>query len=210
MNTPLSPSRPNDYLGCPHQAALWLAGASAPAPDATIDLIRTKGFEHEAKVLARLEAQYGKAVHISGSVPAVEREAATRAAIAAQAPLIYQAALIQGHWIGFPDFLVRKPATGGAFVYEPEDAKLARKAKVEHLLQLGIALLTKPAINPNRVPSGKRAKQRSRTSRGGYVPAIQPILACGSLSPICSGFTSGRRSPVGGPYSSGKIGRKRN
>jgi len=138
MNTPLSPSRLNDYLGCPHQAALWLAGTKAPAPDATIDLIRTKGFEHEAKVLARLEAQYGKAVHISGSAPAVEREAATRAAIAAQAPLIYQAALIHGRWIGFPDFLVRKPATGGAFVYEPEDAKLARKAKVEHLLQLGI------------------------------------------------------------------------
>ncbi|MEH2500464.1 putative RecB family nuclease [Bradyrhizobium sp. AZCC 1678] len=138
MNTPLSPSRLNDYLGCPHQAALWLAGAEAPAPDATIELIRTKGFEHEARVLARLEAQYGKAVHISASAPAVEREAATRAAIAAQAPLIYQAALIHGHWIGFPDFLVRKPATGGAFVYEPEDAKLARKAKVEHLLQLGI------------------------------------------------------------------------
>ncbi|WP_407116130.1 TM0106 family RecB-like putative nuclease [Bradyrhizobium sp. LMG 9283] len=138
MKTPLSPSRLNDYLGCPHQAALWLAGAKAPAPDATIDLIRTKGFEHEAKVLAHLETQYGKAVHISGSAPASERDAATRAAIAAKAPLIYQGALIHGDWIGFPDFLVRKPVTGGAVVYEPEDAKLAHKAKVEHVLQLGI------------------------------------------------------------------------
>ncbi|WFU25130.1 TM0106 family RecB-like putative nuclease [Bradyrhizobium sp. CB1717] len=138
MKTPLSPSRLNDYLGCPHQAALWLAGAKAPAPDATIDLIRTKGFEHEAKVLAHLETQYGKAVHISGSAPASERDAATRAAVAAKAPLIYQGALIHGDWIGFPDFLVRKPVTGGAFVYEPEDAKLAHKAKVEHVLQLGI------------------------------------------------------------------------
>jgi predicted RecB family nuclease len=33
---------------------------------------------------------------------------------------------------------VRKPGPNGAFVYEPEDAKLARKAKVEHILQLGI------------------------------------------------------------------------
>jgi predicted RecB family nuclease len=138
MSTPLSPSRLNDYLGCPHQAALWLGGAEAPPPDATIDLIRTKGFEHEATVLARLEAQYGKAVHVSGSAPAGEREAATRAAIAAGAPLIYQGALIHGDWIGFPDFLVRKPVADGTFVYEPEDAKLARKAKVEHLLQLGI------------------------------------------------------------------------
>jgi uncharacterized protein len=138
MKKPLSPSRLNDYLGCPHLAALWLAGAEAPATDATIDLIRTKGFEHEAKILAQLEAQHGKAVHISGSAPAGEREAATRAAIAAQAPLIYQGALIHDDWIGFPDFLVRKSAPGGAFVYEPEDAKLAHKAKIEHLLQLGI------------------------------------------------------------------------
>jgi uncharacterized protein len=33
---------------------------------------------------------------------------------------------------------VRKSGRDGAFVYEPEDAKLARKAKVEHVLQLGI------------------------------------------------------------------------
>jgi hypothetical protein len=33
MNIPLSPSRLNDYLGCPHQAALWLAGVEPPAPD---------------------------------------------------------------------------------------------------------------------------------------------------------------------------------
>jgi predicted RecB family nuclease len=138
MNIPLSPSRLNDYLGCPHQAALWLAGVEPPAPEATIDLIRTKGFDHEAVVLARLEAQYGEAVHISSSAPAVEREAATRAALAAGAPLIYQGALIHGDWIGFPDFLVRKPLAGGPFVYEPEDAKLTRKAKVEHILQLGI------------------------------------------------------------------------
>lgn len=136
MTAPLSASRLNDYLGCPHQAALWLSGAEAPPPDATIDLIRTKGFEHEAKILARLEARYGPAAQISGKT-AAEREAATRAAIASSAPLIYQGALIKGDWIGYPDFLVRKPGAGG-FVYEPEDAKLARKAKVEHLLQLGL------------------------------------------------------------------------
>jgi predicted RecB family nuclease len=138
MTVPLSPSRLNDFLGCPHQAALWLSGVPVPEPDATLNLIRTKGFEHEAAVLARLEQQHGKAVHIPGQAAAPERAALTRAAIKDGVPLIYQAAIIHGDWIGYPDFLMRKPGAIGAFVYEPEDAKLARKAKVEHVLQLGI------------------------------------------------------------------------
>ena len=93
--------------------------------------------DEDFAVLARLEALHGPAVHISGKAPAAEREAATRSAIAAGANLIYQGALIRGDWIGFPDFLVKK-ARNGAIAYEPEDAKLARKVKVEHLLQLGI------------------------------------------------------------------------
>jgi predicted RecB family nuclease len=138
MTVPLSPSRLNDFLGCPHQAALWLSGVPVPEADATLELVRTKGFEHEANVLARLEQQHGKAVHVPSNLPAAEREALTRAAIKDGAALIYQGAIINGDWIGYPDFLLRKSVSDGAFVYEPEDAKLARKAKVEHLLQLGI------------------------------------------------------------------------
>jgi hypothetical protein len=52
----LSASRLNDFLGCSHRAALWLAGIKPEGEvDATLKLIRDKGFEHEAEVLARLE-----------------------------------------------------------------------------------------------------------------------------------------------------------
>ena len=57
---PLSASRLNDFLGCPHQAALWLDGFKPEGEvDATLVLIRDKGFEHEASVLAQLEKLHG-------------------------------------------------------------------------------------------------------------------------------------------------------
>ncbi len=61
----LSASRLNDFLGCPHETALWLAGTKPEAEvDATLKLIRDKGFEHEAAVLARLEKEHGPAEKI--------------------------------------------------------------------------------------------------------------------------------------------------
>jgi predicted RecB family nuclease len=136
--TSLSASRLNDYLGCPHQAALWLAGVKAEGPtDATIDLIRKKGFEHEANVLARLKAMYGALAEIPADADYPTREARTKEAIESKVPLIYQAALVHENWQGFPDFLIGR-LVGESFLLEPEDAKLARKPKGEHLLQLGL------------------------------------------------------------------------
>lgn len=134
----LSASRLNDFLGCQHQAALWLAGIKAEeTTDPTVELVRAKGFEHEAKVLSDLKELYGSIVEIPTKAPYPEREKQTKDAIAAMAPLIAQAALLFGDWQGFPDFLVGKN-DGGTFRFEPEDAKLSRKAKGQHLLQLGI------------------------------------------------------------------------
>ena len=140
MNTPrLSASRLNNFLGCAHHAALWLDGVKPPQmQDAALELVRAKGFEHEAEVLAQLESVHGKAVSIADKAPLEQRVAETKAAIAAGAPLIYQAAFANDRWVGFPDFLVRVEGADGAARYEPEDAKLARKAKAEHVLQLGI------------------------------------------------------------------------
>lgn len=136
--TSLSASRLNDYLSCPHQAALWLAGVKAEGPtDATIDLIRKKGFEHEANVLARLKAMYGALAEIPTDADYPTREARTKEAIESKVELIYQAALVHEKWQGFPDFLVGRHE-GENFLIEPEDAKLARKPKGEHLLQLGL------------------------------------------------------------------------
>jgi uncharacterized protein len=135
---PLSASRLNDYLGCPHQAALWLAGVKpAEDADATLQLIRDKGFEHEAAVLARLEELFGPAERIPSGGSLADRARLTRDAIARGAKLIYQAALTKDAWLGYPDFLVRNGDPGAA-IFEPEDAKLSRSAKGEYVLQLGI------------------------------------------------------------------------
>lgn len=138
MTRSLSASRLNDYLGCPHQSALWLAGVSPnAAPDPTLELIRERGFEHEAVVLKHLEDALGAAASIPSDGAMPSRVDATLQAIKAGAALIYQGALVHGNWLGLPDFLIRTSAAEGA-AYIPEDAKLARKAKAEHVLQLGI------------------------------------------------------------------------
>jgi predicted RecB family nuclease len=140
MTKLLSASRLNNFLGCAHHAALWLEGVEPPLEDnASLDLVRRKGFEHEAAVLARLEAQHGSAVSIADDGAVEARIADTMAAIAGGAALIYQGAFANERWIGFPDFLIRTGSqAGNAVLYEPEDAKLARSAKAEHVLQLGI------------------------------------------------------------------------
>ena len=138
MNTPLSPSRLNDFLGCEHQSALWLAGIEPPeTTDETLRLLRKKGFEHEAAVLDRLQREYGAAAMITSTSALDERANATAKAIAVGSPLIYQGALTNVDWLGYPDFLVRRSVANGPPILAPEDAKLARKPKVEHLLQLG-------------------------------------------------------------------------
>jgi predicted RecB family nuclease len=135
---PLSASRLNDFLGCPHQATLWLAGIKAEgAPDARLQLIRDKGLEHEMAVLARLEKLHGPAERIPPDASLADRARLTREAIERGAALIYQGALSKDAWIGFPDFLVRA-GSAQAMAFVPEDAKLSRKAKGEHVLQLGI------------------------------------------------------------------------
>ncbi len=89
--TLLSASRLNDYLGCAHQAALWLEGVVAEdPPDATVKLIRDKGFEHEAAVLTALKSKYGSLVEIPKD--GNDREVLTKAAVDGEAPLIFQAA----------------------------------------------------------------------------------------------------------------------
>jgi uncharacterized protein len=139
MTRSLSPSRLNNFLGCRHQSALWLDGIKPDAAvDPTLELVRERGFEHEAVVLKRLEAAHGSAVSIPTEGALEERAKATLAALKSGASLVYQGVLIEGDWLGLPDFLIRRTALNGLTVYIPEDAKLARKPKPEHLLQLGV------------------------------------------------------------------------
>lgn len=111
----------------------------APAVAVEDDLLaRTAalGDQHERRELARLRARFGDGVATIGRpayTPAglEAAAAATRRAIAQRAPVVYQAALYDGRFIGFADFLVRDGEQ-----YRVVDTKLARSAKVAALLQL--------------------------------------------------------------------------
>ncbi|OMC23415.1 TM0106 family RecB-like putative nuclease [Mycobacterium colombiense] len=94
------------------------------------------GSEHERRELASLRDRFGQDVAIIGRpayTPAGLAAAAdaTRRAVADRAPVVYQAAMFDGRFVGFADFLVRDGER-----YRVVDTKLARSAKVTALLQL--------------------------------------------------------------------------
>src|SRR4029077_1420357 len=64
----------------------------------------------------------------------------TLAAMRAGIDVIYQAALFNGRWLGYADFLERvdAPSDFGAYSYEVVDTKLARSAKAAALLQTSL------------------------------------------------------------------------
>ncbi|BBY14725.1 ATPase [Mycolicibacterium litorale] len=94
------------------------------------------GDEHEQRHLDELRADADHNVTVIGRPPytvaglTAAAEATTRA-VARRAPVIYQAAMFDGRFAGFADFLV---LTGDRYLLR--DTKLARSVKVEALLQL--------------------------------------------------------------------------
>jgi predicted RecB family nuclease len=94
------------------------------------------GDEHERRELQRLRDKFGDAVAVigrpaytlAGLAAAAE---ATQRAIANRAPVVYQAAMLDGRFVGFADFLVRDDEH-----YRVIDTKLARSPRVTALLQL--------------------------------------------------------------------------
>lgn len=111
----LSPTFLATFLGCITSAAWTLEKRRGlrSAPEAIVDpqaaLIQRKGQEHEDRCLAALRTQHGAPVVIGGGSPE-QAMRATRAAMDRGAPLIAQAALADGPWIGYADFLVRVEA----------------------------------------------------------------------------------------------------
>ena len=94
------------------------------------------GNKHERRELDRLRDEFGDAVAIIGRpayTPAGLTAAAeaTARAIASRAPVVYQAAMFDGRFVGFADFLVLDDER-----YRVIDTKLARSPKVTALLQL--------------------------------------------------------------------------
>ena len=94
------------------------------------------GDAHEQRRLDQLRDKHSDVAVIGRPFPftienVTAAAAQTRRAIDNGAPVIYQAAMFDGRFVGFADFLVRRDGQ-----YQVSDTKLARSAKVTALLQL--------------------------------------------------------------------------
>ena len=136
----------NAYLGCAHSVALGLRKLLNPdsLPDQAEDndetqLVIDAGHRHEQDYLDRLKAQT-TVVEISADGPLEKRVQETVDAMIGGAPIIYQAAFLNGPWHGFADFLRRvdQASALNGWSYEPIDTKLAREPRAKHLVQLGL------------------------------------------------------------------------
>ncbi|RUP01610.1 MAG: TM0106 family RecB-like putative nuclease [Mycobacterium sp.] len=111
-------------------------GPAVAVEDELLARTAVLGGDHERRRLDRLRAQFGDEVAVIGR-PAYTHAGltaaaeATRRAIAAGAPVVYQAAMFDGRFVGFADFLIRDGER-----YRVTDTKLARSPKVTALLQL--------------------------------------------------------------------------
>ena len=111
-------------------------GPAVVAEDELLARAGVLGAEHERRRLEQLRDEFGDEVAVIGRpayTPAGLAAAAeaTRRAVANRAPVVYQAAMFDGRFVGFADFLIRDGER-----YRVTDTKLARSAKVTALLQL--------------------------------------------------------------------------
>ncbi len=141
------------YLACEHLTQLERAalGDLVKRPfrdDPELDIIRKRGFAHEARFLADLKATGRTAIEIDPD--GYEEDQGARLSAAAQATVaamtdgadvIYQATFFDGTWRGHADFLLRvddpsRPSAWGDYHYEVADTKLARHVKASAVLQI--------------------------------------------------------------------------
>jgi uncharacterized protein len=143
------------FLECEHLSALDFSVAlgretiEQTRTDSTA-LVARKGEEHERAYLESLIARGVDVVTIpsafNGATATDDAAAratadaveATTAAMRAGAQIIYQAALADGAWRGYADFLGRVPTPSalGDWSYEVIDTKLAHEAKPHFIVQL--------------------------------------------------------------------------
>lgn len=131
------------YLNCRHLAALDRAVAEGTAAkpkvwDPLLDILRERGAIHEQGYVEHLKNSGLNAVRIDGIEVTNEAVAETLAAMRQGVPVIVQAALAGGEWIGRADILrrVETPSAFGSWSYEPIDTKLARETRAGSVLQL--------------------------------------------------------------------------
>ncbi|PDT46645.1 nuclease [Sinorhizobium fredii] len=133
------------HLNCRHLTALDLQvaeGALAkPARwDPLLEILQERGLRHEEDFLQHLKQRGLEATAIAGIEVNKDTVGATLAAMRSGSPIIVQAALRDGRWIGRADVLrrVERPSDLGPWSYEIIDTKLARETKGGTVLQLSL------------------------------------------------------------------------
>ena len=141
------------YLACEHLTQLERAALAGLVKrpmreDPELDIIRKRGFQHEKRYLADLQAAGRSSVEIALDGSIEDRgdqlraaAAETIAAMASGADVIYQATFFDETWRGHADFLLRvddpgRPSVWGPYHYEVADTKLARHVKASAVLQI--------------------------------------------------------------------------
>jgi len=140
------------YLACEHLTALERAALAGLVKrpmreDRELDIIRKRGFQHEARYLHELRAEDRSVTTIErhdneSRGDQVRRQAAeTIVAMQSGADVIFQATFFDGRWLGYADFLLRvndpdRPSAWGSYHYEVADTKLARHVKAGAVLQM--------------------------------------------------------------------------
>jgi predicted RecB family nuclease len=141
------------YLACEHLTVLERAALAGLVPvpkrrDRELEIIQKRGLEHEQRYLQESRADGRRIVEIQADLRIADHgerlrqeAAATRAAMAEGADVVYQAAFFDGSRVGRADFLLRVDNPGeascfGPYYYEVADTKLARHVKASALLQI--------------------------------------------------------------------------
>src|SRR5438874_1312326 len=136
-----------DFLLCEHLTQLELAHLNGlierPTRDeAAAEVLRKRGTEHENRYLRQLldsGRNVGIVEHPANDLDALRAaDAATVRAMRSGQEVIYQAALFDGRWLGYADFLLRvdTPSDLGDYSYEVADTKLARTVKGSAIVQM--------------------------------------------------------------------------
>ena len=152
--------------------------------DEMLELRRRLGDEHEKRYLAELRDRGLDVLEVPDTLALDERIALTTEAMrAGTAGVIFQAALRDGSWAGFADFLLRvdAPAGAGGHAYEIVDTKLSTKVKPSHAIQLALYAMMVTAMH-GTVPPALRVRLGPSRDAGRTPPevSIGPAQAMGS------------------------------
>ena len=137
------------FLECDHLVTLELERARGEIEkpfrdDPQLKLIQERGYDHERRYIAQLEAEGRTVVEMTRGVAATPAELRaaqdeTVDAMRAGTDVIFQATFFDGRWRGHPDFLIRRddrPSVLGEYSYDIADTKLARRVKAAAIVQM--------------------------------------------------------------------------